>query len=122
MLDKRTTLLSDEAVQLSTAKVYVLSDSVLCLGKMNPHPESIESWEKEDWAVYRFTSISRIGSNRRGATGIRVEKFLRIHFITDSRRGPENDERKCSANLSKSCKGNVSCTSYSRTFGYGILT
>ena len=35
---QRTTLLTDKAVHLSTAKVYVLSDSVLCLGKMNPYP------------------------------------------------------------------------------------
>ena len=44
---QRTTLLTDKAVQLSTAKVYVFSDSVLCLGKMNPHPESIDMEEKD---------------------------------------------------------------------------
>ena len=32
-----TTLLSDRAVKLSTAKVYVFSDSVLCLGKIHQH-------------------------------------------------------------------------------------
>ena len=40
--------LSDKAIQLSTAKVYEFSDAVLCLGKMNPHPESIDAWKKED--------------------------------------------------------------------------
>ena len=32
---KRTTLLNDRAVQLSTAKAYVFSDPVLCMGR-NP--------------------------------------------------------------------------------------
>ena len=43
----RISLLSDKAVQLS-ARVYVFSDSVLCLGKMNPYPESVDAWKKED--------------------------------------------------------------------------
>ena len=34
---QRTTLLNDRAVQLSTAKVFVFSDSVLCLGKIHQH-------------------------------------------------------------------------------------
>ena len=32
---ERATLLGDRAVQLSKAKVYVFSDSVLCLGKVH---------------------------------------------------------------------------------------
>ena len=44
---QRTTLLTDKAIQLSIAKVYVFSDSLLCLGKMNPHPESIDAWKKK---------------------------------------------------------------------------
>ena len=39
---RKTPMLTERAVQISTAKVQVFSDSVLCLGKMNPHPESIE--------------------------------------------------------------------------------
>ena len=45
---QKATLLTDKAVQLSTAKVDVFSDSVLCLGKMNPYPESIRRMENED--------------------------------------------------------------------------
>ena len=30
----------EEVISLSHAKVYVLSDSVLCLGKMNENPQS----------------------------------------------------------------------------------
>ena len=40
-------LLTDKAVQLSTAKVCVFSDSVLCLGKMHQHPESIGAWKNK---------------------------------------------------------------------------
>ena len=34
----RTTLLNDRAVKLSTAKVCVFPDSVLCLGKIQEYP------------------------------------------------------------------------------------
>ena len=41
-------LVSDEEViSLSHAKVYVFSDSVLCLGKMNQNPESNTVWEEK---------------------------------------------------------------------------
>ena len=46
----RTTLLTDRAVQLSTAKAYVISDSVLCIGRISEKPSS--AWkEKTDWCV-----------------------------------------------------------------------
>ena len=35
----------EEVVSLSRAKVYVFSDSVLCLGKMNENPQSNIAWE-----------------------------------------------------------------------------
>ena len=35
----------EEVISLSHAKVYVFSDSVLCLGKMNQNPESNTVWE-----------------------------------------------------------------------------
>ena len=39
-------LVSDEEdISLSHAKVYVFSDSVLCLGKMNENPQSNYAWE-----------------------------------------------------------------------------
>ena len=40
---KETTLLTDRAVQFATAKTYVLSDSVLCLGGISNEP--VEAWE-----------------------------------------------------------------------------
>ena len=36
---------NEEVVSLSRAKVYVFSDSVLCLGKMNENPQSNTLWE-----------------------------------------------------------------------------
>ena len=43
---KHLSLVSDEEViSLSHAKVYVFSDSVLCLGKVNENPQSYHAWE-----------------------------------------------------------------------------
>ena len=43
---KHVSLVSDEEViSLSHAKVYVFSDSVLCLGKMDQNPTSNSAWE-----------------------------------------------------------------------------
>ena len=56
-----TRLLHSRAYQYSTAKVYVFSDSVLCLGKMRDNP--FESWKKQ---IQRysdndyFSELSRI--------------------------------------------------------------
>ena len=35
----------EEVISLSHARVYVFSDSVLCLGKMNQNPQSNTVWE-----------------------------------------------------------------------------
>ena len=36
----------EEVISLSHAKIYLISDSVLCLGKMNQNPESNSTWEE----------------------------------------------------------------------------
>ena len=42
----RLTLIGDETViSLQRTKVYVFSDSVLCLGKVLQHPNSNEAWK-----------------------------------------------------------------------------
>ena len=48
---KQFSLIGDEdVISLSHAKVYVFSDSVLCLGKMNEKPQSNTVWEdKMTW-------------------------------------------------------------------------
>ena len=44
---KRLSLIGDETViNLQRTKVYVFSDSVLCLGRIHQHPESKEAWKK----------------------------------------------------------------------------
>ena len=44
---KRLSLIGDETViNLQSTKVYVFSDSVLCLGKIHQHPDSNEAWKK----------------------------------------------------------------------------
>ena len=50
---KQLSLIGDETViNLQRAKVYVFSDSVLCLGKVHPHPESNEAWKKRiGWII-----------------------------------------------------------------------
>ena len=43
---KQLSLVGDEEIiSLSHAKVYVFSDSVLCLGKMHQNPQSNTVWE-----------------------------------------------------------------------------
>ena len=40
----------EEVISLLHIKVYVFSDSVLCLGKMNENPQSNMAWERQsDW-------------------------------------------------------------------------
>ena len=46
----------EEVISLSHAKIYVFSDSVLCLEKMNQNPTSNIAWERQlDW----FTDSSQ---------------------------------------------------------------
>ena len=48
---KYMSLIGDESIiNLQRTKVYVFSDSVLCLGKVHQHPESNEAWKKRiEW-------------------------------------------------------------------------
>ena len=61
---KQLSLVSDEEViSLSHAKVYVFSDSVLCLGKMHQNPQSNVVWEdKLTWFI-KFITIQNFGPN-----------------------------------------------------------
>ena len=49
----RLSLIEDETViNLQRTKVYVFSDSVLCLGRIPQHPESNEAWKKRiEWII-----------------------------------------------------------------------
>ena len=48
---KHLSLIGDERVlNLQRAKIYVFSDSVLCLGKIHQNPDSNEAWKKRiEW-------------------------------------------------------------------------
>ena len=50
---KQLSLIGDETViNLQRARVYVFSDSVLCLGRVHQHPESNEAWKKRiEWII-----------------------------------------------------------------------
>ena len=50
---KHLSLIGDETIiNLQRAKVYVFSDSVLCLGRIHQHPESNKAWkERIGWIV-----------------------------------------------------------------------
>ena len=62
-------------INLQRAKVYVFSDSVLCLGRVHQHPESNEAWkERIGWIV---TDKSYRDFDGR----IRVEYIPRIHYV-----------------------------------------
>ena len=46
---KYLSLIGDESIiNLQRTKVYVFSDSVLCLGRIHQNLESNEAWERED--------------------------------------------------------------------------
>ena len=69
---QRTTLLSDKAVQPLTAKVYVFSDSVLCLGRMHAHPESVDAWKKKiEWFTDtpQYRELDRIDGEKCNSSG-----------------------------------------------------
>ena len=56
-----TSLLHSRASQYATAKVYVFSDSVLCLEKMGSDP--VESWKKQMQWYSENSLLQRIESN-----------------------------------------------------------
>ena len=74
-----TSLLHSRAHQYATVKVYVFSDSVLCLGRMGDNP--IESWKNQ---VQRYSEK---------AHGVRVEDLPRTHYSGYLQRDSENDGR-----------------------------
>ena len=60
-----------------STKVYVFSDSVLCLGKMNEHPRSNTAWEKRlEWfkSSLEYRTLDRID-------GGPIEFVSRIHYV-----------------------------------------
>ena len=53
----------EEVISLQRTKVYVFSDSVLCLGKMNENPRSNIAWEQRlEWnkSSFEYRTLGRI--------------------------------------------------------------
>ena len=58
---KHLSLIGDETViSLQRAKVYVFSDSVLCLGRVHQHPQSNESSQGQDRMDHNFSKLQRL--------------------------------------------------------------
>ena len=60
---RKTTLLCDRAVRLSTAKVHIFSDSVLCLGKIKEPSETVKKWKEQlEWftTTTQYKELGRI--------------------------------------------------------------
>ena len=73
---KYLSLIGDERViNLQRTKVYVFSDSVLCLGKILQNPQSNDAWEHSLGWLKSFSKLKKLRQNRRRANGIRVEYF-----------------------------------------------
>ena len=53
----------EEVINLQHTKVYVFSDSVLCIGKVNENPKSNIAWEDRLKWFKKFTRIQSFGEN-----------------------------------------------------------
>ena len=62
----------ERIINLQRTKVYVFSDSVLCLGKFLQNPESNEAWEQRLGWIKFSQSYTETLQNRWRANGIRV--------------------------------------------------
>ena len=81
-------LIGDEQViSLQRTKVYVFSDSVLCLGKMNEKPQSNIAWE-DRLTGFKSSKEYRTLDRIDGEPGIRVEYLPRIQHIAAQPQSP----------------------------------
>ena len=87
---ERTTVLNNRAVQLSTAKAYVFSNSLLCMGRMHDTP--VSAWKEQiDWFMKssQCRELDRIDGE---PMAFEWEIFPRIHYIADFCRDPKHDD------------------------------
>ena len=68
-------------INLQSTKVYVFSDSVLCLGKVLQHPECNEAWKNRVAGVRAERSYRDYDAVSGETDRIRVEHFPRIHNV-----------------------------------------
>ena len=61
---KCLSLIGDEIViNLQRTKVYVFSDSLLCLGKILEHSQSNDAWEQRLGWLKKISGIEKLGQN-----------------------------------------------------------
>ena len=91
---KQLSLVNDEEViSLSHAKVYVFSDSVLCLGKVNQNQASNTVWE-EQLSWFRDSRQYRTLDTIDGESmELEWNIFPRIHYIAARRQSPKVHEQ-----------------------------
>ena len=140
---KRLSSLGDETViNLQSAKVYVFSDSVLCLGKIHSHPESNEAWKKRigwiitdksyrdydgisgertefEWNIFPgFDTLQLCGkvtdllSNLGKTPETFTRRILFMSMFNDISCGTKDNERECLANAKV-------VSIYAKKFGVG---
>ena len=86
---KYLSLIGDETIiNLQRTKVYVFSDSVLCLGRVHQHPESNEAWKKRiEWITssqsYRDFDGKSVES-RQNSSGTSSQDSLRCSSAVKS--------------------------------------
>ena len=125
---KQLSLVNDEEViSLSHAKVYVFSDSVLCLGNLTQNPASNTVWEEKlswfkdlpqyrtldtiegepmefEWNIFPgFTTLQLVDKvqefmNKMGDPPQFKGRTIFLSMFNDIIWGSEGDERECSAN------------------------
>ena len=126
---RQLSLIGDETViNLQRTKVYVFSDSVLCLGRIHQHPESNEAWKKRiegittdksyrdydgingeptefEWNIFPgFTTLQLCGkvndllSDLGEAPETFTERILFMSMFNDISCDGEGNEEECLAN------------------------
>ena len=125
---KQISLVNDEEViSLSHAKLYVISDSVLCLGKVNQNPTSNTAWERQlywfkdssqyrtldtidgepmefEWNIFPgFTTLQLVQEvqefmNKMGDPSQFQGRIIFMSMFNDIILGIKDNERECSAN------------------------
>ena len=79
---KRLSLMEDETViNLQRTKVYVFSDSVLCLGRVLQHPDSNEAWKNSVAGIQSERSYREYDAINGESTEFEGEYFPRIHNV-----------------------------------------
>ena len=78
----------DVVINLQSTKVYVFSDSVLCLGKVVQHPECNEAWKNRVAGVRAERSYRDYETVSGESTEFEWQYFPRIHHIAALQQSP----------------------------------